>query len=82
MSPLLHVKWFVDPARYPARLDAEALARTALALGVAAAAVAAAAVLDRLWQRYRRPVAVTLPVAAVERLFAWLPLILGAHLAV
>jgi uncharacterized membrane protein YphA (DoxX/SURF4 family) len=79
VGPLLHVKWFVDASRYPAHLDGEALARTALALAVGGAAVAVSAVLDRLWQRHRQPV--PLPVDAAGRLFAWLPLILGLHLA-
>lgn len=57
MSPFAHVKWFVDPSKYPLRLDLVLSSRTALLVGVAAAALLLLYLLQRVvrdphWPRW------------------------------
>lgn len=80
-----HEKWFTESHRFPVTWEQAFSVKTLLVLGVVAAGLAAAYALDALIHRVRGPrvPANLLPNAdALERIFGWVPLVLGIHAAV
>ena len=80
-----HEKWFTDSGRFPINWGDVFSPKTALVLLAVGAGLAAAYAVDAL-QRRLRPKRLSEELrpldAAKERLFAWVPLLVGVHAAV
>ncbi len=80
-----HEKWFTDSSRFPVTWSDAFSARTVLVLAAVAVGLAGVYAFDALLHRVRPP---HLPEdlrpseAALQRIFAWVPLILALHAAV
>ncbi len=81
-----HQKWFVDQFRYPLESSAIFSWRTLLGLGIAFAVLGGAYIVDRLLRRAHLPREISSRLADAEdrlvRLYDWVPLVLGLHVAV
>jgi uncharacterized membrane protein YphA (DoxX/SURF4 family) len=79
-----HEKWFTNANRFPVTWDEAFSAKTAGVLAAVLAGLAAALVVDNLASRWRPhlPASIRPSQEGLERIFAWLPLLLAVHAAV
>ena len=80
-----HEKWFTDSSRFPVAWHDVLTLKTLLVVGAVLAGLAAAYGMDAAFRRLRPrrlPIDIHLSEQQLERIFAWVPLLLGLHAAV
>ncbi len=80
-----HEKWFTNSTKFPIAWGEVLSVKTLFVLAAVAGGLAVAFLVDALFRRYRPdrlPIDIHLSEKQLERIFAWVPLILAIHAAV